>query len=205
VNQLDTPARHNQLREALIGAASRTINTHGLSALKARTLADEVGCAVGAIYNVVEDLDELVLLVNARTLMALEGTLGAATTEGRDPDWAISQLVKFAIAYLEFAEKHRRLWSVLFEYRMPAGRELPEWFQIELAKLFAYVDAPVAVLVPKANAARRALLARSLFSSLHGMVALGLEEKLQRLPLPTLREQITTVVTALGHGLAGAE
>jgi hypothetical protein len=36
------------------------------------------------------------------------------------------------------------------------------------------------------------------------MVALGLEEKLQRLPLPTLREQITIVVTALGHGLAGA-
>jgi len=57
---------------ALISAAARTIAEQGLSGLKARALADEAGCAVGAIYNVVEDLDELVLLANARTLAALE-------------------------------------------------------------------------------------------------------------------------------------
>ncbi len=52
---------------------------------------------------------------------------------------------------------------------------------------------------------RRALLARSLFSAAHGLVALGLEEKLQFVPLPSLREQVTTIVTALGYGLAGGD
>jgi len=205
INQIDKAKRHEQLKEALIVAATRTIESQGLAGLKARTLADEVGCAVGAIYNVVADLDELVLLVNARTLTALERTLSDASSQGRDPDWAIAQLVKLALAYLEFAAGHRRLWSVLFEYRMPPGQELPDWFQQALTKLFAYVEGPVAVLAPKADAALRALLARSLFSAVHGMVTLGLEEKLQRLPLPTLRAQITTVVTAFGHGLAGGE
>jgi hypothetical protein len=36
-------------------------------------------------------------------------------------------------------------------------------------------------------------------------VALGLEEKLQVVPLPVLREQVTTIVTALGYGLAGGD
>jgi hypothetical protein len=46
------------------------------------------------------------------------------------------------------------------------------------------------------------LMARSLFSAVHGVVLLGLEEKLQRIPLPILREQLTLVVGALGRGLA---
>ena len=199
---MDKASRHERLKDALIAAAARSIETQGLAALKARTLADEVGCALGAIYNVVDDLDELVLLVNAQTLAALEQALADAGSQGRDDDWAIVQLVKLALTYLEFAAGHRRLWSVLFEYRMPQGRELPVPFQQALTKLFAYVEGPVAVLAPKTSEARRALLARSLFSAVHGMVALGLEEKLQSLPLSTLREQITTVVTALGHGLA---
>jgi hypothetical protein len=39
-----------------------------------------------------------------------------------------------------------------------------------------------------------------MFSAVHGLVALGLEEKLQFLPPKTLREQVTTIVEALGHG-----
>ena len=77
---MNTVTRREQLREALTDAAARAIADHGLSGLKARALADEAGCAVGAIYNVVADLDELVLLANARTLVALEKALGAAAS-----------------------------------------------------------------------------------------------------------------------------
>ena len=69
----------------------------------------------------------------------------------------------------------------------------------------AYIEQPVAELQPDASPARRALLARSLFSAAHGLVALGLEEKLQFIPLPSLREQVTTIVSALGYGLAGGD
>ena len=202
---MDTASRREQLKEALIGAAARTIATQGLSGLKARTLADEVGCAVGAIYNVVADLDELTLLVNARTLAALDKALTAATAPGKGPDWAIDQLVKLALAYLEFAASHRKQWQALFEHRLASGQSPPDWYQRDLERLFGYVEGPVAELQPDAPRARRALLARSLFSAAHGLVALGLEEKLQFIPLPALREQVTTIVTALGFGLAGGE
>jgi AcrR family transcriptional regulator len=202
---MDTATRREQLKEALITAAARTIAEQGLSGLKARALADEAGCAVGAIYNVVADLDELVLFANSRTLAALDKALTAATTPGKGPDWAIEQLVKLALAYLDFAAAHRRQWQALFEHRLATGKRPPDWYQRDLERLFGYVEAPVAALQPDAPPARRALLARSLFSAAHGLVALGLEEKLQFIPLPSLREQVTTIVTALGYGLAGGE
>jgi len=202
---MDTAARREELKAALIDAAARTIADRGLSGLKARALASEAGCAVGAIYNVVADLDELVLLANSRTLAALEEALTAATTSGQGPDWAIGQLVKLALAYLEFAASHRRPWQALFEHRVASGRTSPEWYQRDLQRLFGYIEGPVAALQPAATPARRALLARSLFSAAHGLIVLGLEEKLQFIPLPSLREQVTTIVTALGYGLAGGE
>jgi AcrR family transcriptional regulator len=178
---MDTAARREKLKEALVDAASRAIAEQGFGGLKARTLAEEAGCAVGAIYNVVADLDELVLLANARTLASLERSLTAATANGTGPDWAIGQLVTLALTYLEFAASHRRQWQALFDHRLASGSEAPEWYQRELERLFGYVAA------------------------VHGLVALGLEEKLQFIPLPALREQVTTIVTALGYGLAGGE
>ena len=202
---MDTATRREQLKEALISAAARTIAEQGLSGLKARALADEAGCAVGAIYNVVADLDELVLFANSRTLAALDKALTTATTQGKGPDWAIEQLVKLALAYLDFAAAHRRQWQALFEHRLATGKSPPDWYQRDLERLFGYIEQPVAALQPDASPARRALLARSLFSAAHGLVALGLEEKLQFIPLPSLRDQVTTIVTALGYGLAGGE
>ena len=47
----------------------------------------------------------------------------------------------------------------------------------------------------------RATGSRTVTSALHGLVVLGLEEKLQAIPLPVLREQVRFVVTAIGRGM----
>jgi AcrR family transcriptional regulator len=46
--------------------------------LKAREIADKAGCALGAIYNLVEDMDEIVLRVGTRTLGRLDNALSEA-------------------------------------------------------------------------------------------------------------------------------
>ena len=203
-----TEQRRARLRDALVAAAERAIAQQGLGTLRARALAQEVGCAVGAIYNVVEDLDDLVLLVNARTLAALERELIAADRADEYPaqgaNAAIARLVRMAIAYLDFAAANTPRWRTLFEHRMPAGREVPAWYRDEQQRLFAYVEALLLELQAQESRVRRALLARSLFSAVHGLVVLGLEEKLQTIPLPVLREQVRFVVTAIGRGMVTA-
>jgi AcrR family transcriptional regulator len=209
MNQSDTnnstERRRARLRDALVAAAERAIEQQGLATLRARALAQEVGCAVGAIYNVVEDLDDLVLLVNARTLATLERDLIAADRATEQPglgaNAAIARLVRMAIAYLDFAAAHTPRWRTLFEHRMPAGREVPAWYREEQQRLFAYVEELLLELQGQESRVRRALLARSLFSAVHGLVVLGLEEKLQTIPLPVLREQVRFVVTSIGRGM----
>src|SRR5262249_21720311 len=118
---------------------------------------------------------------------------------------AIARLVRMAIAYLDFAAAHTPRWRMLFEHRMPGGREVPASYREHHQRPFAYVEELLLELQAQESRVRRALLARSLFSAVHGLVVLGLEEKLQTIPLPVLREQVRFVVTAIGRGMVAAE
>jgi AcrR family transcriptional regulator len=200
-----TSERRTVLKAALVAAAERAVARDGLAGLRARALAEEAGCAVGAIYNVVDDLDDLVLLVNARTLAALKSALDKATEiekPASEPDGAIARLVQMALAYLDFAAGNTLRWRALFDHRMPPGRTIPDWYVAEQQRLFDDIEKLLIELDVHDTHIKRAQLARSLFSAVHGLVALGLEEKLQPIPLPTLREQIRFVVTAIGRGMA---
>ena len=195
--------RRQRLRDALISAAERTLETDGLGGLKARALANEVGCAVGAIYNVVTDLDDLIVAVNSRTLTALERDLGASEqiSDAAKRADAVDRLVRLGTAYLAFAAAHRLRWRALFEHRLPEGKSIPEQYIEDQRRLFRYVEEPLGELRPDLSGERRALVARSLFSAVHGMVMLGLEEKLQAVPAKYLREQIAFIVSAIGRGM----
>jgi AcrR family transcriptional regulator len=196
-------ARRRKLREALIAAAERTIESEGLRGMKARELATKVGCSVGAIYNVFADLDDLIFAVNALTLEQLEKTLTVAGGDNADPQGgAIKTLVHLGLAYTDYAAANTRRWRVLFDHRLPDNKEVPTWYMANLARLFVYIEEPLRKLAPALSPIRRALLARSLFSAVHGIVLIGLEEKLQHLPLPVLREQVTVMIEAMAKGLA---
>ena len=59
--------RRRALRDNLIAIAEKRIAAEGLAGLRARDLAAEAGCALGAIYTVFPDMTALTLAVNART------------------------------------------------------------------------------------------------------------------------------------------
>src|SRR5215472_11285808 len=75
---MTTEQRRRKLQDDLIDAAESAIAAGGLSALHARDLARAVGCALGAIYNVVPDLHALVFHVNSRTLAMIEGEVASS-------------------------------------------------------------------------------------------------------------------------------
>ena len=195
-------ARRRKLRDSLIDAAERIIDGEGLRGMKARELALKVGCAVGAIYNVFDDLDDLVFAVNALTLEQLEKTLTVASDKSDPQSDAIKTLTHLALAYTDYAAAHTRRWRALFDHRLPEGRAVPTWYKTNLARLFVYIEEPLRKLAPALPEERRALIARSLFSAVHGIVLIGLEEKLQSIPLATLREQAVLMVEAMARGLA---
>src|SRR6266705_2430779 len=96
--------RRAKLREELILAAEQSMSAGGLAGLKTRELARDIGCANGAVYNLVEDMDELILRVGSRTLRRLDAFLIEA--ESREPASAVETLVRIAIAYCDFAAEN---------------------------------------------------------------------------------------------------
>jgi AcrR family transcriptional regulator len=203
-----TEQRRQKLQDDLIDAAETAIAAGGLSALRARDLARAVGCALGAIYNVVPDLHALVFQVNSRTLAMIEGhvaasdrlEVGTATTASDPP--AVVTLARLALAYFDFAAAHTMRWRALFDHHLPQGHVVPDWHLAEHRRLFLNIETPLRAIVPNVDATTCMLLARSLFSAVHGIVSLGLEEKLVPLPLAVLRQQTVTVAAAAARGLA---
>src|SRR5258705_3728805 len=95
--------RRTKLRESLILAAEKSISAGGLAGLKTRELAREIGCANGAVYNLVADMDELILLVGSRTLARLDALLTAA--ENSRPASPGPTPVRVAVALLRFCAR----------------------------------------------------------------------------------------------------
>src|SRR3954453_14100666 len=96
--------RRENLRSDLVLAAERMISKRGLAGLKTRDLAREIGCANGAVYNLVTDVDELILRVGSRTLLRLDEALIAAESAGDSSPQ--ETLVRIAIAYCDFAAEN---------------------------------------------------------------------------------------------------
>jgi AcrR family transcriptional regulator len=191
--------RRAKLREALIEAAERAIATKGLGGLRTRDLADEIGIANGGVYNLVDDLDELILRVGSRTLARLDASLSLAEISG--PATPREMLVRIAVAYCDFASDNLELWRALFEHRMQPGKDVPDWAISEQMDLFRHIYRPLALLFPQRTHEQLGITARSLFSAVHGMVALGLEQKLIAVPIKALRSEIARLVQAMIDGL----
>ena len=191
--------RRAKLRELLIEAGERRIAAGGLAGLKTRDLARDISVANGAVYNLVEDVDELILRVGSQTLARLDASLSAAEAQG--PASPRDTLVRIAVAYCDFAAENLELWRALFEHRMAPDKPVPEWAVDEQMNLFRHIYQPLAELFPQRTPLELGVTARSLFSAVHGMVLLGLEQKLIAVPVEALRAEIAVIVRAMVKGL----
>lgn len=186
-----TDERRDKLRETLTDIAEREVRADGIGSLRARALAQEAGCAVGAIYNVFDDMTGLILAVNGRTFHRLaESVLASQTARGASAE---DRLVALGHGYLKFASENPNLWRALFDVQMTEGN-VPEWYLKELGQLFAIIGKPLAELHPDASPQELDLMTRTLFSSVHGIVLLGLERRISSVPHERLREMVTFLV-----------
>jgi len=191
-----TQDRRQAQLEALIAAAEKRICDNGLSSLKARDLAADIGIALGGLYNIVADMDALLLLVSSRTL----GRLGDSAAERtghlpmRTREEAIERLVAVAHTYLDFARKNLPLWRMVFELRVDSP--LPDWAAQDQLRLFRHIAEPLKVIMPNLDTIALTVRARTLFAAVHGIISIGLEERLIAVPPQKLADEIAWLTRA---------
>lgn len=189
--------RKAKLRDRLMDVAEAQIVEGGLKTLKARDLARKAGCALGAIYNVFDDIHDLVMAVNGRSFRKLGDVVSEAVvvSAGADPN---DQLIAMSKAYLGFAADNTHLWRALFDLELPANSQVPEWYLAELDQLFAHIAGPLAQVFPDLSEAEQELMVRAVFSAVHGIVLLGLETRVLGLPRPQIELMIEQVLSQFG-------
>ena len=183
-------------RDLMIETARRLIAANGLRSLKVRDVAEAADCSIGSVYNQFGDFDGLILTVNRETVRALTARLAAVPAE--DP---VCQLHGLAETYLAFAADHANLLRSLFEHRMEDDRPFPEDILLMVMQAFALMHEPLVRLLPDRNPEEVALLARMMFSAVHGIISLGLEERMVAVPPEKLRQQLAQFVDTHLAGL----
>ena len=184
----------DELRARLIEIAEARICAEGLDGLRARDLAREAGCAVGAIYNVFADMNQLVLAVNGRTFLRL-GDQVRRTVEAQPDPAPIAQLIAMAEGYRAFATENRNAWLALFDLRMSSDADVPDWYWQEMGALFDIIATPLRALHPDHSPEDLDLLVRTLFSAVHGIVLLGVEKRISGVPDERVAQMLALLVT----------
>ena len=166
-----------KLRNQVFESAIRIVENEGIEELNARKLAASSSCALGSIYNVFGNLQDLQLHVNATILSRLYENLSKTVERGIHTKLSLLALFKeLGLCYLEFAQKNRSLWKALFEYS-PNGPG-PEWYakraQDGIYKLCQTLSD--AYKIPEAEAKR---LVGFFWSSIHGMSAILSNRKME--------------------------
>lgn len=190
-------ARHNSndLRELFIDSTTGLISEHGLSAVSARTIARKIGYTAGSLYNVFQDLDDLLLLTEARQLERLHVALQEAR-QGKSGEDAIRAL---ADVYLNFCIDNARLWNLVVVHQTGPKKSLPPWYAEKLDALAAVFDEALGSLM--ADPEQRAENARSLWAMVHGFVSLVISGKAPNIRKDASRNMMEGIVSAYLKGL----
>jgi AcrR family transcriptional regulator len=164
-----------EIREMALSAAEEIIATQGHQALSARKVASAIGYTVGTLYLVFENLDDLILQVNGRTLDRLYQLIREDQRHCNEPKACLFQL---GHSYIRFADSEPHAWQLIFEHRLADDQEAPDWLQEKVARMFALVEEQLTQLAAHQPAREIAQAARALWGGVHGICILAINHTL---------------------------
>jgi AcrR family transcriptional regulator len=167
------PRVHKTSQEAILRVASELADAEGLRGVGVRAIAARLKISPGTLYNVIGDIDDIILLVNGQTLVRLRDALQAAIAGERD---AMSNIVAVAEAYVDFVRDHPKQWSMLMEHSLASDKELPGWYREILDQTIATVDRLLQPMIPDRKQRRR--IVTVLWATLEGIASLTASGKL---------------------------
>ncbi|MHB0776886.1 TetR/AcrR family transcriptional regulator [Halomonas sp. WWR20] len=196
------PRQHapEALHAQVMAACDAWLRENPVHTLSLRALAREVGCAPSTLLKLYGSFGNLLQYVNIETLGRLRHAVGELSGATPEP-----QLKSLAMAYWQFAQREPYRWQMLFDYPLAQEGELDQRQNDMIEGLFARVEAALKEYQPELGDLEARRMARTLWGSVHGLVQLGLNERLgywqgQLLEVPELLEQLlTTILAGLKH------
>jgi AcrR family transcriptional regulator len=189
-----------ELRQCILDAAQSIIEREGLVGLSAREVARLIGYSPGTLYNIFENLDDVLLTLQTQLTSRAVETIKAVPV-GKTPQEYIDTLGR---AYLDFALENKRMWNLLFTHILPEGKEAPPAMHDNINAVGAVVAAALSPLMQGASKAELDLAARSLWSGVHGITAVAVTGKGPTLTGATAHRFVKQLTSTYTSGLIAA-
>ncbi len=164
-----------ELRELIIQAATELIRESGFGGLSAREIARRISYSPGTLYNVFEDLDDLVLTIEGRLLDQLTSALTDVPRAGTQATRSGASQRFMSPSRVAIPSSGTCCSSITCR----AGREVPAWYQQKLEGLMSKVEEALQPLVGEdvdPEMVRRS--AKTLWAGVHGITSLSTADKL---------------------------
>ena len=182
------PYHHGNLREALLKAAEKALETGGAQSISLRELSRELNVSHTSPRRHFADKQALLDALALRGFERFDEALGRAAKQG-GPDFK-GRMTKLARAYVGFALKHPALLSQMFEakHRPDAPRELLEASERAFGHAHtAFTEGQAAGEVVAGDPWR---LSVAVFAALLGLIAISNDGKVKGISLDRLVGEI---------------
>lgn len=157
-----------------VQAAAKIVAKQGFRKLSTRGIAARMGYSAGTLYQLFDNLDDIILHVNAKTLDGLiEVCHDVDFTTGPE-----ASLFDLADRYIGYTSRNPSLWNAVFEHSLPSGRTAPAWFIEKRQTLLAFGEKAIAPLFRPGEETARNHEAHVLWAGLYGIASLATAGKL---------------------------
>ena len=192
---------HEEIRDMVLAAAEHIIVEQGPDGLTARKVASEIGYTVGTLYLVFENLDDLIMHINARTLNRLHQLMIDGETQNLAPEDRLMQLGQI---YIHFAYSDPHCWALIFEHRPTDDRPMPDWYAEKVMRVFVIVEETLQPLAPHRTESEISQAACALWAGIHGICILGITQKLGDVGEDSVQNLAKSLIVNYLSGFANA-
>jgi AcrR family transcriptional regulator len=188
-----------EIREMALSAAEQIVVEQGFKGLSARKIAAAIGYTVGTLYLVFQNLDDLILHINARTLDRLHARMTESRANSGD---ARDYLLRLGQVYIRFADADPHRWAMVFEHRFSEDRAVPAWYQEKITRMFALVEDGLEPLAKQRPQQEIVQAARALWGGVHGICILALTDNLGAAGIDSVQELAQSLISNYLEGFS---
>lgn len=191
---------HGDLRDALLGAATRLVEEEGASRVSLRAIAREAGVSAAAPYHHFEDREALLAAVAASGFEALGRAMERAAAETAEVE-PLGRLRAIGAAYVRFAVENPHLFRLMFSGIVSDRSRSPELQQTSDAA-WKVLEREIGGYAPASPEGGPRVVGLAVWSTVHGLAFLLIEGILDDEAEALGTEGIVQGVTkVLGRGL----
>jgi AcrR family transcriptional regulator len=188
-----------EIREMALSAAEQIVVEQGYKGLSARKIAAAIGYTVGTLYLVFQNLDDLILHINARTLDRLHARMTESRAISGD---ARDYLLQLGQVYIRFADADPHRWAMVFEHRFSEDRAVPAWYQEKITRMFSLVEDGLEPLANQRPQQEITQAARALWGGVHGICILALTDNLGAAGIDSVQELAQSLISNYLEGFS---